>query len=129
MNVSIEVQGFSLTGPIEARVRRRASAALGRYDVETTAVDVFLRDVNGPRGGKDKTALVRVSLRRRPPVVVESASDDLYAAIDASMRRSRRAVRRALTRNRQLLRDRVRRGAPGSGRDRPDDTGIVVGGA
>jgi ribosome-associated translation inhibitor RaiA len=111
MNLNIEVQGFSLTRAIAARVRRRANTSLGRYYGEITAIGVFLKDLNGPKGGEDKSALVRVRLRHRPEVVIESVGDDLYAAIDQSMSRARRAVKRSLGRNRQLLRDRARRDA------------------
>jgi len=105
----IHVQGFPLTLAISAWAESSTEVALERYADELVAIDVYLKDINGPRGGEDKSALIRVQLKSRPPVVVESVSDDLYVAIDLSARRIRHAVGRALTRNRQLLRDRSRR--------------------
>lgn len=109
MNIRIQVQGFSLTPSISARVHLRFNKALERFADELVDVDVFLKDINGPKGGNDKLALARVRLRFRPPVMVETSRDDLYVAIDQTARRMRRAVKRSLRRNQQLLRNGSRR--------------------
>jgi ribosome-associated translation inhibitor RaiA len=96
MNTNIQAQGFDLLPAIEARVLQQTGRALGHFGNAVVHVDAFLKDVNGPKGGIDKQALLRVRLRNRPPVVVEAVHHDLYTAIDLSARRLRRVVKREL---------------------------------
>ena len=104
MNVRIQTQGFSLTPAIAARIHRQVNQTLRRYDEEIIAVDVYLKDLNGPKGGKDKQAGIRLQVRHRAPIAVISVEDDLYKAIDRSARRSRRAVRRSTSKFRRIQR-------------------------
>ena len=54
MNVNIQTQGFALTPSIGSRVHERINSALDRYGQDVVSIDVFLRDINGPKGGEDK---------------------------------------------------------------------------
>ena len=109
MNTRVQAQGFSLTPAIAARAHRQIGRALKRFAENVLSVDVYLKDINGPRGGDDKQALVRVQLKHRAPVMIETTHDDLYAAIDLSARRVRRTVRRALGRKQHYFRGDSRR--------------------
>jgi len=104
MNIRIQSQGFSLTPAIAAWAHEQVGKALDRYADSVVSTDVYLKDVNGPKGGEDKQALVRIHLRYRAPVMVESTTGDLYAAISLTARRAQRAVRRALSRRQRLFR-------------------------
>ena len=104
MNVKIQTQGFELTPAIAAQVHERVSETLRRYADEIIAVDVYLKDLNGPKGGEDKQAGIRVQLRYLAPITVTSVDDDLYKAIRRSAKRSRRAVRRSSGKFRRIRR-------------------------
>ena len=104
MNTRIQTQGFPVTRAIDSWTRDQIDKNLGRYDADVVAVDVFLTDINGPRGGQDKQVMVRILIKHRAPVLIETTGDDLYAAIDLSARRARRAVSRTLGRRRLALR-------------------------
>jgi ribosomal subunit interface protein len=106
MNVRIQTQGFSLTPAIGAWVHEQMRNTIRRYSEELVGVDVFLRDLNGPKGGHDKQAIVRLHLRHNAPVAVTSTYDDLYKAIDEAARRAGRTVRRSVSRKRRLERRR-----------------------
>ena len=77
-----------------------------RYSDELIGVDVFLRDLNGPKGGHDKQAVVRLHIRHSAPIAVTSTYDDLYKAIDDAARRAGRTVRKNVKRKRQFERAR-----------------------
>ena len=109
MNVRIQTQGFTLTPAIAAWTHDRLSRSLQRFSEEITSVDVYLKDINGPKGGEDKQALVRVQLRSGSPVFVETPHADMYAAIDLSARRTQRTVRRLLKKKIRLARGDSRR--------------------
>jgi ribosomal subunit interface protein len=104
MNVRIQTQGFSLTPAIGAWVHEQMRSAVSRYADEIIGVDVFLRDLNGPRGGHDKQAVVRLHLRHNAPMAVTSTYDDLYRAIDDAARRAGRTVRKSVKRKRRIER-------------------------
>ena len=104
MNVRIQTQGFTLTPAIAARVHEQIKGTLERYVDDVIAVDVYLRDLNGPKGGEDKQAGIRLQLRHVAPVTIISVDNDLYRAISRSARRSRRAVRRSTSKFRRIRR-------------------------
>ena len=104
MNVRIQTQGFSLTPAIGAHVHKQMQATLLRYAGEVMSADVFLKDLNGPRGGHDKQAIVRLQLRRNGSFAVSTTHEDLYKAIDLSARRAHRTVRKTVNRKQHIER-------------------------
>lgn len=104
MKVRIQSQGFALTPTISAHAHKRLDALLNRYDEEVISVDVYLKDLNGPKGGYDKQAIMRVQLRHLPPVSISTTRTDLYKSIDVSVRRLLRSVRRTVTREKLIIR-------------------------
>ena len=96
MNITSRAQGFELSSAIDTFVRDEAQSALGRFAEDIISVDVFMKDTNGPKGGADKQVLMRVQLRGRQQITLQTTREDLYAAIRISVKRSKRAVRRNL---------------------------------
>ncbi len=96
MNIRINSQGFTLTTSIADNVYEKLAWAFRRFAEEIVAVDVYLKDINGPRGGADKQASVRVQLRNQTTVFVDSVRENLYAAIGDASRRAKRAVKRSI---------------------------------
>lgn len=96
MRIVSRAQGFELSSAIDTFVRDQLSTALGRFSEEVGSVDVFLADVNGPKGGIDKQVLVRVQIRGRRQITLQTTNTNLYAAIRISAKRAKRAVRRSL---------------------------------
>ncbi len=96
MNIRINSQGFTLTTGIADNVYERLAWAFRRFAEDVIAVDVYLKDINGPKGGADKQASVRVQLRNQNTVFVDSVRENLYAAIGDASRRAKRAVKRSI---------------------------------
>ena len=65
MRIYIQTQGFELTPAIQAHVEKQLKRNLASMEDQVMAVNVFLGDINGPRGGEDKKALVSVQLASR----------------------------------------------------------------
>jgi hypothetical protein len=77
--------------------RRRLEFALGRFHGRIRSVTVRVADVNGPRGGVDKTCLVTIRLdASKRGVVIEDTDVDAAVAIDRAADRASRAVARVL---------------------------------
>lgn len=108
MELNIHTQGVPLTPKIEDHVRAQVTAALRSYADRVTAVDVYLKDVNGPKGGNDKNVLIRTRLRGRSQVAVTEQRDDLFSTIAAAARRTKRWVKRAIRKQQRFERESLR---------------------
>jgi putative sigma-54 modulation protein len=101
--IEIRTRGFSLTPGLRAHVERRLAFALDRYDERIARIRVVLGDVNGPKGGEDKSCRVEVRLRDARAARASAMDRDLYVAVDAAAHRVARGVGRALRRERATL--------------------------
>ncbi|MDJ0748445.1 MAG: HPF/RaiA family ribosome-associated protein [Woeseiaceae bacterium] len=102
MNISIEAQGFELSSAIDAFVTEEIRLSLLRFSEEIVSIDVFMKDINGPKGGIDKQVLLRVQMRGRQQITLQTARENLYAAIRISAKRAKRAVRRSVRKSRRF---------------------------
>ena len=105
MNIAIQSNGLVLTESLRAYVYRRLQTSLGWALSRRLAV--WLSDINGPRGGRDKRCKIQVSLDNGKTVVIEDTEDDLYAAIDRAADRADRAVARQIARRRAFTHEKL----------------------
>ncbi len=108
MNVNIQAPSFTVTAAIEQRIRGRLDKLLQRHREMVIGADVFLKDINGPKGGDDKLVTVRVRLRNQPDITIENSNEDLYRAIDRAAKRAERTVRRSIRKQSRLARNQLR---------------------
>lgn len=99
MELDLKGVNISLTDEIAEHTRARITGALDQYKHHVREVVVRLKDVNGPRGGKDKECDVEVKLLPASTVVVKEAHDDLYSAISLAADRVKNAVGRKIERS------------------------------
>lgn len=104
MNTHIHTQGFELTSAIEQHTQTQLQFHLANFSAHIVAADVFLRDINGPKGGPDKKVLIRVQLRSKITVTIERTRSNLYTAVSTAARQAKRAVRRNLNKHRRMER-------------------------
>lgn len=102
MNINVQSQGLDAGQAVDQFVRSALQSALRPFVENVVTVDVHMKDANGPKGGVDKHVVVRARLRNRQVVMIETRHDNLYAAIKAGSKRTRRAVRRHLRRSRHI---------------------------
>lgn len=107
MQIATRTKDFPMSKSIDRCARGECYGALHRFSRDIVAVDVFMKDCNGPRGGVDKLALIRIRLRNRQILAIETVHENLYAAICKGARRARRTVRRHLRKARRIARQRV----------------------
>ncbi len=97
----------------DARLRevceRRLHHALGRFEDQVRRVQLWLEDVNGPRGGRDLRCRVRLALRRGGALTVERLGDRAGVLVGEVLDRARNALVRRLGRTRRApMRRRLR---------------------
>lgn len=105
MNIAIQSNGLILTESLRAYVHRRLETSLGW--ALTRRLAVWLSDINGPRGGRDKRCKIQISLDHGKTIVIEDTEEDMYAAIDLAAERAERALARQLARGREFNHDKV----------------------
>ncbi|MFT5709672.1 MAG: putative sigma-54 modulation protein [Halioglobus sp.] len=102
MKVYLQTQGFELTSAIDTHVRKQIWRDLKGSQNNIIAVDVFLSDINGPKGGIDKKALVCVHMTSRLAVRLETTHDDLYRAVTVASHKAKQSVKRTLRKHKRI---------------------------
>jgi putative sigma-54 modulation protein len=102
MRIYVQTQGFELTAAIDRYLRKKLTRNLAGSEKDIVAVDVFLTDVNGPKGGADKKASLCFRLASRISVTFEASHNDLYHAIAVATRKAKRSVKRTLRRHKRI---------------------------
>lgn len=105
-NIDIRVRNIKLSEALRNYVEQRLERSLRRFENRVRHVTVWLADINGPRGGVDKSCIIDATLRPLGRIVLENRSGDLYAAIDLAAGRLRRSLSRTLKRAREQRRSR-----------------------
>lgn len=98
MNIAIQGWKQDSTLDVPAHVESRMYYALGRFVGRIHRVSVRLRDLNGPKGGQDKSCQIQMLLRNGAQLVVEKRASGWLDAVDAAASSVGRAVVRAVSR-------------------------------
>jgi ribosomal subunit interface protein len=101
MNIQIHAKDFSLTEALRAHVTRRLAYALNHGQDVVSRTSVRLTDVNGLRGGVDKSCAIEVRMKGAADLIVEDVQDDIYVAIDRASERIGRLLDRRLAQLRE----------------------------
>lgn len=107
MNIATTTQNFEKSTALDTFVRSRLLNGLKKFNADIVAVDVFMKDINGPKGGIDKMVLIRVQMPGRHVVTIESQHENMYAAVRNGVKRARHAVSRQLRKLRRIDRQRI----------------------
>ncbi|GAA4015904.1 HPF/RaiA family ribosome-associated protein [Actimicrobium antarcticum] len=88
MDVQMVAQEFSLTPSLRQHLERRLAFAFSHASRHVMRIVVRLRDLNGPRGGRDMVCQISVTMPGRPGMVIREVNDNMYQAIDGAVRRA-----------------------------------------
>ena len=105
MRVSIRPRNMTADENLRSRIDHCLEATFHPVQNYLSGVDVYLTDVNGPRGGPDKHCRVVARLPAGRPVVVSRTGRDPLAAVAQAAAVCRRSVRTLSKRRR--TRDRI----------------------
>jgi ribosome-associated translation inhibitor RaiA len=100
VKIEMRTRGLPPDPGLRLFVARRLEFALDRFAERIARVRVVLDDVNGPRGGVDKSCRIEVHLPGRRAVRAAVVDADAYAAIGAAAHRVAQGVARAVGRER-----------------------------
>lgn len=92
MLVTLRTQGVELNADLSREVQRRLEFALDRHQHRLTEVNVFISDLNGPRGGVDKLCQVTADLKGMAPLTILERSRNLLTGLTRAGRRLARRI-------------------------------------
>jgi len=104
MKIQMRGKDIKLDESAQDYIERRIDYSLGRFSRRISGVTVQVLDLNGPRGGEDKSCRIEVQLRPSGRVFVKDADAHLSAAVDRAVDRLARAVARAIEKTRATKR-------------------------
>ncbi|WP_147432304.1 hypothetical protein [Pararobbsia silviterrae] len=86
MEIRIQMSNLSLTDrertSIRMHVHARIERAFARIGRRIRHVDVYLNDVNGPRGGPDKRCVIKVDTHGTEPVVAHGLDRNVFGLVN-----------------------------------------------
>lgn len=113
MRCEIKVEKNLNSDPVRQYFNKQLSELSPRFDSIIRHLIISARDINGPRGGKDKECVVFAYLSSGKSIRISARAVDLYQAVDlvvektkarvASLKVKRLSARRALGRSRELV--------------------------
>lgn len=104
MLITIETHGLESRNSLAEHTKKRLAYALNHAHDQIESVRVRLSDINGPRGGIDKSCLLTIDIRGLEPVVVEDIQADIISAIDRAADRAGRSIARKIEKHRHFAR-------------------------
>lgn len=96
--LNVRATGTSIEEGLDEYARRKLGRKLRKFAQWIERATVRFKDVNGPKGGIDTIARIKVVLSSLPSVVVEERGIDARHAFDRASHDVERAVRHALGR-------------------------------
>ena len=106
MKLELRTQSLELTDRLKKHVDRHLRYALTRFGPRLRRVRVLVRDVNGPRGGRDIECKIRAELTTRETLVIHDQHHDPFAAVAHASDRMAFAISRRLERIQHRRRNR-----------------------
>ncbi|HEY5719355.1 MAG TPA: hypothetical protein VIX81_03360 [Gammaproteobacteria bacterium] len=111
MNVKVQSRHVAIPRNAGAGLATRVQLVLARFSDSIARLELTLKDINGPRGGRDKVCVVRAQLVDGRQLVVIDRNASLRRAIGRALHRTKALIAGRLQRRRALLRTRGRRAA------------------
>ncbi len=111
MNIEVKQHHIELRDSVRDNIHRHIEAVLDRFEHMIRRVSVHVADINGPRGGEDKSCCIQVHLKCAPSVVVEDRGAGLLAVVGRAVARVDMAMSRAAERVRGRRRSQGRASA------------------
>ena len=81
-------------GEVVSFIQEKIVHVQSRFKLTGSEIAVWLKDINGPRGGVDQECSIRLCRSRHAPVVVKCKHSSVRAAILGAVARLRRTLAR-----------------------------------
>jgi len=100
MKLELRARHLTVAPRLRELCERHLLYSLGRFEDHVRRVQLWIEDLNGPRGGRDLRCRLRVGLRHGGAFTVESTESRAELAVGEVFDRARSALVRTLQRQR-----------------------------
>ncbi len=107
MQMLIRANGFLLNSSVKRYVNDRVSSIFSRFSGVIRKIEVYIADENGPKGGVDKTCVVKIKLDQVSEIVVKDVEADVYTVIQRALIRAKQSLAKHLQKSRVFMRKRI----------------------
>ncbi len=104
MQIEVNSTSVDYTPEVREFLQRRFDAAFDRFQKQIRELRVRLSDLNGPRGGVDKSCRVSIKLTPRGEMVLEQRGDEIHATIASAVERASENLAQRLAKQRDAVR-------------------------
>ncbi len=80
-------QGVAMSPALEEHIHNKLESVEKRFGEKLTRIEVYLTDVNGPKGGVNKKCKLEARPRGGDPVMAESLHENAYDAVNGAAKR------------------------------------------
>ncbi|CAM2151971.1 protein of unknown function [Pararobbsia alpina] len=103
MKIRIQMANLTLTelerASLRSHVQQRIERVFARIGKRVRHIDVYLNDVDGPRGGPDKRCVIKVDTHGKEQIVAHGLDRNLFGLVNqlamTAMRNTLERIRRA----------------------------------
>ena len=106
MRTIIHTKDLDVDDVLREHIERRALMSFSRLAERISRIEIYLSDLNGPRGGVDKHCKIEVHLTNLPLAVLDDLDSDVIRLVDRALARTTRLVSKRLERAQQVHRHR-----------------------
>ena len=106
MKILIQTKGLEDNQTIKHHGINQTHATLYRFDHLIKHIEIFIADENGPRGGIDKSCLIKVKMETGSELVIRAMAATSYAAMGGALSRTKQSLSRHLKRSKAQQRRR-----------------------
>lgn len=99
MQIHINGREVKPSHRLREHIQRRLNFALQRFALHIRKLHVQVRDLNGPRGGVDKSCQLKIFFISGANRVLEERAPSAYLAIDSLVDKAATAIARRLQKN------------------------------
>ncbi|MFT5731662.1 MAG: ribosome-associated translation inhibitor RaiA [Planctomycetota bacterium] len=78
----------------EEAIHESVQQTLGRFDDRVTRIDVFIKDINGDKGGEDKHCSIEAHPRGLDPMAATHQAESISAAVSGAAEKLRTQMTR-----------------------------------
>ena len=89
MKIDIRSLDFKMTHLLEATLNREIRQALDIFSDRIETVYITIKDLNGPKGGEDKSLILRITPTKGNSLIISGKGSDLYYLIGDVCRRAK----------------------------------------
>ena len=92
MQIDIESPNVPMSMTAKSRIVRRVQRALQRLSDRVNRLQIYIRDTNGAKGGKDKLCRIQANLCNGGQIIISQESHSVPQAIFHALRRLKRIL-------------------------------------